>query len=119
MTSGSRIPQTSEGDLLKCVLSLAKLYGWRTLHIRAARTADGYTTPLQGDGVGWPDLLMVRNRRMIAAELKSEKGHTTHEQEIWLHELGLAGAEVWCWRPSHWADGSILRTLSGTKKENL
>jgi hypothetical protein len=103
----------TEDDLLTAVLSVCKLYSWRTLHIRPARTEEGWRSPLQGDGVGWPDVLAVKGSRLIAAELKGEKGKATDEQMQWLRLLDLAHVETYLWTPSAWASGSILRTLAG------
>lgn len=107
----------NESDLLAAVLSVCKLYGWRTLHIRPARTEKGWRSALQGDGVGWPDLLMVRVR-ILAVELKSDTGQVTDAQDNWLNVLTRAGVETHVWRPADWHSGLILRTLSGTKKED-
>lgn len=109
----------TENQLLEATLSLAKVYGWRTLHIRQARTEKGWRSPVQGDGKGFPDLLMCRADRMLAVELKGDTGHTTPEQEHWLYALDLAGAECWCWRPSDWHDGSILAALKATPDAEL
>lgn len=107
-------PQMSESDLLKCVLDLAKVYGWRSYHARPAMTAKGYRTPVQGDGKGFFDLVLVKMGRVIFVELKTERGWLTPEQAAWGWEA-FEMAHVW--RPSQWHDGTILRTLSGTKKE--
>jgi len=48
---------------------------------------------------GFPDLVLVRER-VIFAELKSEKGQPTSDQQHWLDKLKAAGAEVYLWRPS-------------------
>ena len=87
------------------VLDLAKLCGWRVAHFRPARTAAGWRTPVEADGVGYPDLTMVREGRLIVAELKSEAGRVTPEQRQWLAELSsVPGLEVFLWRPSDWPD---------------
>lgn len=71
------------------VLAEARQAGWRTLHIRPARTADGWRTPVQGDGRGFPDLLMLRGNQLIVAELKSGKPgmaaqkKLSNEQRTW------------------------------------
>jgi len=56
-------------------------------------------TPVQADGVGFPDLCLVREQRIIFAELKSAKGKVSDEQFIWLENLGKTKAEVYIWRP--------------------
>lgn len=56
-------------------------------------------TPIQGT-IGLPDLLLVRAPRLIIAELKSEIGRLTAEQQVWLNELErCVGVETYVWRP--------------------
>lgn len=106
--SGDRM---AEGDLLRGVLDLCRVLGWRTIHIRPARTAYGWRTPVQGDGEGWPDLFAVRGDRAIAAELKADRGRTTSEQDAWLAALEAAGVETHTWRPADYPDAiaEVLR----------
>ncbi len=59
------------------VKSLAKIFGWRYYH-----TWRSFHSP-----AGFPDVVMVRPPRLVFAELKSEKGKTTPEQEGWLEDL--------------------------------
>lgn len=101
----------SEHDLEAGVLDIARLYGWRVVHFRPARTAHGWRTPVAADGMGWPDLFCVRAGRMVAAELKSERGHLTRYQADWLAALAAAGAESHVWRPCDYPDriAEILR----------
>ena len=103
----------SENELLAAVLDLARVYGWKTYHARPAMTAKGYRTPVQGDGKGFPDLLMVKGDKVVIAELKAEKGKTTPEQDAWLAALYYhCDNEPMVWRPEQWHDGTILKTLS-------
>jgi hypothetical protein len=104
----------SENDLLKCVLSLAKLYGWRSFHARPAMTAKGYRTPVQGDGKGFPDLVLCKpGRPVLFVELKSDNGEVSLAQHEWLDELDKSsGADSHVWRPAYWHSGKILRVLS-------
>ena len=101
----------TENTLLSAVLSLAELFGWRTLHIRPAMTEHGWRSPVQGDGKGFPDVLAIRGDRILAAELKSDQGRLTDEQRAWLDVLAQAGVETHLWRPEHWQDGSIADHL--------
>jgi hypothetical protein len=104
----------SEADLLTATLGLAKHLGWRTAHFRPARTANGeYRTAVQGDGKGFPDCVLVRAERVVAAELKSARGRLAPEQQAWLEALARGGLEVYLWRPAHWANGEVERALSG------
>lgn len=92
----------TEDEWLADVIGLAKTFAWRTAHFRALRTEHGWRTPVQGDGKGFPDLILTRPPRMIVAELKRElrKLDDPHQQ-VWLaHFRGIAGVEVYVWRPS-------------------
>jgi hypothetical protein len=94
------------------VLAYAKLCGWRTAHFRPARTARGWVTPVQGDGKGFLDLLLLRAQRIVVAELKrTALDRPTPEQELWLAAWRETGrAEVCVWTASDdW--GRIERTL--------
>lgn len=92
--------EMSERDLQDAVLKLARLLGWRSAHFRAARTQFGWRTPVQGDGKGFPDTILLRGSRLIVAELKAQYGRVEPEQERWLDDWREIGAEVFVWRPS-------------------
>ena len=105
----------SEDEFQTQVISLAHLLGWKIAHFRGVRTQrkNGtvfYQTPVQADGKGFPDLVMVKDKRVIYAELKSEKGVLSVEQKEWLRLLALdKKREVYCWRPSEiWDIQEIL-----------
>lgn len=103
MTGPSHAPSThpvdiSEAALLSHVLELAHMLGWKCAHFRAALTKHGWRTPVQGDGKGWPDLVLVRDR-VVVAELKSDTGRLTPEQQTWLDRFTAAGIEAFVWRP--------------------
>lgn len=92
------LPPISEKAFLAQVIQLARLRGFETYHThRSTHSAAGF-----------PDLVMgrARDHRLIFAELKSERGRTTREQERWLSLLrGIAQVvpiEVYLWRPSDW-----------------
>jgi hypothetical protein len=55
-----KLPTITEAEFLAQVLQLAKLCGWLTAHFRPAKTAHGWRTAVQGDGAGWPDLVLLR-----------------------------------------------------------
>jgi hypothetical protein len=85
------------------VIDLARLLKWRVAHFRPARTAKGWRTPVQADGAGFPDLVLVRDR-VIYAELKSETGRLSTDQEAWRDAILGAGGLWYCWRPSDWPE---------------
>lgn len=112
---------TSEAELQVAVIDLARLRGWLVHHTRPARLSQGgWRTPIQGHA-GFPDLVMVRDGRVIFAELKRQSGRVAADQQVWLNELlTAAGAghlvrptvEVYLWRPSDWMSGEIGKTLA-------
>ena len=53
---------------------------------------------------GFPDLiaLRVRDKRLLFAELKSDKGVLLAEQADWINALREIGCEAHLWRPSDW-----------------
>lgn len=100
----------SERQFQDAVLEYAGLLGWRRLHVRPARTLRSWRTPVQGDGAGFPDNLLLRRDRGIAAELKRVGGRLTEAQRAWLEAFEAAGFETYVWTP---ADGDqIAQVLS-------
>ena len=57
---------------------------------------------MQGDGKGWPDLVLYRGRRKMAWECKVGSNKPTPEQLAWLDTLEMAGYEVAVCYPCHW-----------------
>jgi len=86
----AQIP-VKESDLREWVRDLSRLLGykfyfsWTSLH-----------SPR-----GFPDLVLVsvEQKRVIYAELKTEKGQPSDKQIEWLDALFEAGQEVYLWRP--------------------
>jgi hypothetical protein len=108
------LPATSmlEAELSENVIALAHLFKWKVLLVRPARTVHGWRTPFGADGVGWPDLTLVRGDQLHFAELKSQRGRLTTEQQVWLDVLGKVGT-VAVWRPTDWVSGQIEAVLRG------
>lgn len=90
----------TEADFQQQVIDLAQLLGYRVAHFRAARTEQGWRTPVAADGKGFPDLVLAGRGRVIFAELKSDRGQLTDEQKIWLDDLSHTPAETYCWWPA-------------------
>jgi len=85
----------SEKELQANVVSLAKLLGWFVYHTYDSRRCEP----------GFPDLVLVRDGRVIFAELKRERGRLTVHQKAWAERLReCMGVEVYVWRPSNWND---------------
>ncbi len=89
----------TEAEWMAQVVDVANIYGWSWAHFRPAQTRHGWRTPVSGPlGEGWPDLTLVKGRRLIFAELKRRSTRVTPEQSAVLAVLGIA-AEVYVWRP--------------------
>ena len=87
-------PRASEKDFQAAVLQLAHLTGWLAYH-----TFDSRRSP-----PGYPDLTLVRGDRIIFAELKTDTGKATQDQETWLAALGaVPGIKAALWRPRDWS----------------
>lgn len=87
---GQSTAAMSERKFQAEVMKVAAQLGWRFYH-----THDSI-----GSQAGFPDLVMVRDDRLIFAELKTEKGKLSHEQLEWITALGMTRATVCMWRPS-------------------
>ena len=103
------LPQETEEEFKGQVMQLAKLRRWRLAHFRPAETRKGWRTAVEGDGSGFPDLVLVRER-VVWAELKSARGVLSAEQIEWVAALEKAGQEIYVWRPADW--DAIVKTLS-------
>ena len=72
LTPTDRADRTmSERELQGLVVELAALFGWLSVHWRAARTDHGWRVPVSGPlGKGWVDLVLVspQRRRTIAVD---------------------------------------------------
>lgn len=90
---------TSEAEFQGQVVELARICGWRTMHVRRS-IGKGHRWTTSTSVVGWPDLVLWRPGRIIAAELKSDRGQVTPEQALVLASLEEAGMECHVWRPS-------------------
>jgi len=113
----------NEKHFTKSVRKAARQLGWLEYHTGHTPDKDYFnlTSP------GFPDLVMVKNTRLIFAELKMEKGKLTEHQDHWLKTLrGLydnclpapyheqsnpyhPSISVYVWRPGDWDD--ILEIL--------
>jgi len=103
-------PKITEAQFQRQVLQLAKFTGWRTAHFRPAQNSQGqWRTAVAGDGKGFPDLVLVRER-VLFVELKVGKNRLTPDQVAWRDALQAAGANWHLW-PA--IDQTLKRTPHG------
>ena len=101
----------TEAELQSAVIDLAHLLKWRVAHFRPAMNAKGqWRTAVAGDGAGFPDLVLVRDR-VIFAELKSGNGRVSLDQRGWMDALRSAGCLAVIWKPGDWANGTVEAIL--------
>lgn len=82
----------SEREFMAHVVKLAKARGFLVYHTyRSDRSEPGFL-----------DLVMVREDRIVWAELKTEIGKMSAAQQKWYDALDRAGEFVYLWRPSDW-----------------
>jgi hypothetical protein len=83
-------PKGPEYRLQSQIAELAHMLGWETIAFRPLFTKAGFRTPGSGSmAKGWPDMTLVRakDRRLIFAELKSDVGKTSPDQDRVLEVL--------------------------------
>jgi hypothetical protein len=95
------VATVSERELTAYVRDVARAFGWRRYHTWLSKHSPA----------GFPDEVLVRSGRLIFAELKSERGRLSDEQEAWLEQLrAVPGVEVYLWRPAEMDEiATVLR----------
>lgn len=104
-------------DLQRGIIDLAHRLGWMVAHFPPV---PGYgerawRTPVAADGKGFPDLLLVRDR-LIVAEIKGTDRLSPHQRR-WLDAFRLAGTPAYVWTPKEWASGEVERILRARSQE--
>ncbi len=112
----------NESDFQETIIDAAHLFGWRVAHFRTVRIARSngqvyYATPVQADGEGFVDLVLVHpvQKRVLWVEVKSDTGVLSPAQVGWKVLLESANQEWYCWRPGDdWETIELI--LKGSKK---
>jgi hypothetical protein len=72
-------------------------------------------TPVAADSKGFPDLLLLRDRVLVAevkARQKQDHGYAvSREQRDWLQAFAVAGAESVVWTVNDWKQGEVEKVL--------
>ena len=95
--------EMTESELRVEVVELAHKLGWRVFSLPMVKTR----RPVK-DAIGYPDLTLARDRRVLWIELKQEDGNLSPAQMQWMHEL----PNVIVVRPSDWESGDLYRALA-------
>lgn len=102
---GGNIPPPKpelEAHFQKRVMDLATQTGWAWLHIPRSKAGKRFLTQAVGPlAKGWPDLLCFRAGRVVALELKRDRGDTSVDQER-VHAILAQAIEVYVIRPRDW-----------------
>lgn len=101
----------TEAVLQRAVIEEARRRGWKVAHFLPATRGGRYFTPVSGDGVGFPDLVLTRERVMFV-ELKQDGKYPSPLQKAWHLALAQAGAEVHVWKPRDWREGVVSAALA-------
>jgi hypothetical protein len=109
----------NEREFTRAVLNLAGELGWKTAHfsstVRVVRKRGGqYATIPDRGAIGFPDLVLVKDERIIFAELKAKRGILTEAQAEWLRVLHAAGAEIYIWREHQDWPGNVSKVLGSS-----
>jgi len=112
-------PPINEKVFTASVIGLCHLKHLYVAHFRASRTSDGgWTTAVQGNGKGYPDLTILGPAGVMWRELKVGRNKLEPLQREWAERLAEAGADVGVWRPEHLDDGTIERELARIAKRS-
>lgn len=114
----------TEAEFQAAVIELAERTGWKVAHFadsrKQIRGRDGELR-LVGDeqAKGYPDLTMVKGRRLMFVELKRDGQHPTETQMVWLSALSDVSEatrdrqiHVAVWHPEDMRSGLIARELT-------
>lgn len=92
----------TERQLQDAIVEMARLLGWLAYHTFDSRHS----------AAGFPDLVLLRGHQLIFAELKSETGRLSPEQDAWIAALqDTRRVTVAVWMPHHWLSGEVERAL--------
>lgn len=102
-------------ELQHAVIDCAHRFGWKVAHTPPVHTERGWRTAVAADGKGFPDLLLVRDR-VIVAEIKGTD-RLSREQKEWLSAFRMAGIAAHVWTPKEWESGEIEDILRARRQQ--
>ena len=92
----------TETELLEHVRTEAARLGLLAVHRHDSRRDTGWTG-------GFPDVVIASpaGRGLLFAELKSDGGQLSRDQQRWRWAIEACGYQFLLWRPVHWTSGEI------------
>ena len=118
-------PAKGEAGFQRAVIELAETCGWLVYHVSNVKGRLVNRTAL-----GFPDLCMVRRGYVVFAELKTDEGKRTEEQDRWATALSHVNwlcrtwapeakevVQYYTWRPSSWPHIERVLTKGGANAE--
>ncbi len=119
MVEGCRVStiiqlKQSEKQFQTAVIELAERLGWKAAHFNDSRreivNRKSGERRLVGDkdARGFPDLVLLRDDRLVFAELKSDRGRLSQAQLDWIVRLERVESipsscvSVFVWKPPDW-----------------
>jgi hypothetical protein len=93
-------PPSVEKEYQRTIVETLELFGYVGIHVFPLRDSHGVMrTPATSPG--WPDLVYLREPRILAIEVKTDKGKTDPRQAAWLSLwTRVPCARAWLVRPS-------------------
>lgn len=103
-TAPSLPVEISEKEFMAAVIAEAKRNGWLVNHHTISKRSEP----------GWPDLCCLHPGRGLAlfAELKTNAGALTEEQQAWGQAMLRCGLDWRIWRPCQWQE--VVEILRGS-----
>lgn len=103
---GTGRPIFSEKQFQHTIIDFAQAIGYRVYHQIDTGACQACQAPNYSKriGPGFPDLVIAGRGKLIYAEVKSETGKLSVDQEMWRDLLLEAGAQWYLWRPSSWTE---------------
>lgn len=115
MTASRRkLREISEKQLTASVIELCGYHPRiRVAHFRPAQLENGrWVTPVQGDGAGFPDLVIAGPGGVLWRELKTESGRLSTEQRDWISVLDAGDQDIGLWRPGCLETGRVAKEIA-------
>lgn len=90
--AGASASGITEKEFQASIVELAHLCGWWVFHVHDSRRSQP----------GWPDLVLLRAPEAVFAEVKTDRGRVSTQQNAVIDELQACDLEVHVWRPRDW-----------------